>query len=277
MPVSLPFTLAYSGAVVDQSNIFVVGGLRGNQGPSSSLIKFNLEDLTLTTLSSMREPRDCVSVTKVDNFIYAIGGYNGIWISRTVERYDVTKNQWYDCGEMKEVRSDAGVAVLNGLIYVIGGFNGHAQHSSVEIFDPEKGEWRMGKPLLKARSGVKVTEMDGKLYVVGGWSGGSERLSCGEVFDPKTNKWTKLPRMNVPRSNYSLVVADGQLMVAGGYDGSGLTQSTEILDQKNKTWVFGQSMMEARSGAASCSVSVREMKPDVRKRYRDIFSPAPQS
>ena len=277
LPVSLPFTLAYSGAVVDQSNIFVVGGLRGNQGPSSSLIKFNLEDLTLTTLSSMREQRNYVSVTKVDNFIYAIGGYNGIWISRTVERYDVTKNQWYDCGEMKEVRSDAGVAVLNGLIYVIGGFNGHAQHSSVEIFDPEKGKWRMGKPLLKARSGVKVTEMDGKLYVVGGWSGGSERLSCGEVFDPKTNKWTKLPRMNVPRSNYSLVVADGQLMVAGGYDGSGLTQSTEILDQKNNTWVFGKSMREAQSAVASCSVSVREMKPDVRKRYRDIYSPAPQS
>ena len=277
LPVSLPFTLAYSGAVVDQSEIFVVGGWRENQGPSSSLIKFNLEDWTLTTLSSMREPRNYVSVTKVDNFIYAIGGNTGLRRLRTVERYDVTKNQWYDCGEMKEVRSDAGVAVLNGLIYVIGGFNGHAQHSSVEIFDPEKGEWRMGKPLLQARSGVKVTEMDGKLYVVGGWSGGSERLSCGEVFDPKTNKWTKLPRMNVPRSNYSLVVADGQLMVAGGYDGSGLTQSTEILDQKNKTWVFGQSMMEARSGVASCSVSVREMKPDVRKRYRDIFSPAPQS
>ena len=277
LPVSLPFTLAYSGAVVDQEEIFVVGGWRENEGPSSSLIKFNLEDLTLTTLSSMRESRNYVSVTKVGNFIYAIGGNTGLRRLRTVERYDVTKNQWYDCGEMKEVRSDAGVAVLNGLIYVIGGFNGHAQHSSVEIFDPEKGTWRSGKPLLKARSGVKVTEMDGKLYVVGGWSGGSERLSCGEVFDPKTNKWTKLPRMNVPRSNYSLVVSDDQLMVAGGYDGSGLTQSTEILDQKNKAWVFGQSMREAQSAMASCSVSIREMKPDLRKRYRDIFSSALKS
>ena len=278
LPVSLPFTMAYSGAVVDQSEIFVVGGWRENQGPSSSLIKFNLEDWTLTTLSSMREPRNYVSVTKVDNFIYAIGGNTGLRRLRTVERYDVTKNQWYDCGEMKEVRSDAGVAVLNGLIYVIGGSHGLAVHSSVEIFDPEKGEWRMGKPLLKARSGVKVTEMDGKLYVVGGVEE-FETLSCGEVFDPKTNKWTKLPRMNVPRSNYSLVVADGQLMVAGGYDGSGLTQSTEILDQKNKTWVFGKSIVNgmAQLAVASCSVSVREMKPDVRKWYRDIFSPAPQS
>ena len=113
--------------------------------------------------------------------------------------------------------------------------------------------------------------------MVGGWSGGSERLSCGEVFDPKTNKWTKLPRMKVPRSNYSLVVSDDQLMVAGGYDGSGLTQSTEILDQKNKAWVFGQSMREAQSAMASCSVSIREMKPDLRKRYRDIFSSALKS
>ena len=121
---------------------------------------------------------------------------------------------------------------------------------------------------------VCVASLMDVLYVVGGWSGGSERLSCGEVFDPKTNKWTELPRMNVPRISHSLVVSDGQLMVAGGCNmEEGCLQSTEILDQKNKTWVFGKSIVNgmAQLAVASCSVSVREMKPDVRKRYRDMF------
>lgn len=272
LPVSLPFSLAYSGAVLEESEIFLVGGWRENVGPSSGLFKFNLKDWTFTTLSSMNEARNYLAVAKIDKNIYAVGGNTGSRRLRTVERYDISKNQWFDCGEMREVRSDAGIAVLNGLIYVIGGFNGHAQHSSVEIFDPEEGTWTMGEPLRKKRSGVKATVMDGKLYVVGGWSGGADRLRCGEVFNPKTGKWTKLPKMNVPRSNYSLSVSDGQLMVVGGYDGSGLTLTTEILDLESNTWVFGKSMRDVKSAVASCSLPIVEMKPEVRQNFRDLCS-----
>ena len=279
LPVSLPFSLVYSGVVLEESEIFLVGGWRGwPEGLSSGLHKFNLEDWTFTTLSSMNEVRSSHAVTKIGKMIYALGGSgSGGWEVRTVERYDITKDQWTDCGEMKDPRSGAGVAALNGLIYVIGGFNQSGHLSSVEIFDTEKGTWTMGKPLMKKRSGVQAAVLNGKIYVVGGSSGWLESLRCGEVFDPNTGEWTELPKMNVPRSNYSLFVADGQLMVVGGIDGvdvwESLTETTEILDLKTNTWIFDKAMKDAKAAVASCSVPVRDMKPELRKKYRDLCSP----
>ena len=114
LPVSLPFALADSGAVLEESEIYLVGGYRENEGTSSGLLKFNLEDWTFTTLSSMNEVRGYLAVTKIDKNIYAMGGRDtGYRRLRTVERDDITKNQWHDCGEMREARDGACVAVLN--------------------------------------------------------------------------------------------------------------------------------------------------------------------
>ena len=255
---------------MEKSGIYLTGGFQENVGESKGLFKLNLEDFTLAPLSKMREKRNYVSLASNDGFIYCLGGHTGTERLRTAERYDIDNNQWYDCPSMREARSDAGAAALNGKIYIVGGFDGHRQHSSVEVFDPEADTWTFGKPMSKKRSGVKATVMNGKLYVVGGWSGGTRRLSCGEVYDPHTDKWTPLPEMNVPRSNYSLFVADGQLVVAGGYDGSGLTQTTEILNERKKKWVFGRNMMDARSASAAVSISKEMISPEVLKSLNDL-------
>ena len=103
--------------------------------------------------------------------------------------------------------------------------------------------------------------------------GGNGRLSCGEVFDPATGQWSSLPLMNRPRSNYSLLVTRGQLMVLGGYDGSGLTETTEILDETNMKWVFGSNMMDAKSATASCTVSFKDIEPEMFQKFRDFCAP----
>ena len=274
LTVTLPMALSYSAAILEKSDIFLVGGwLENPPGPTNKLFKFNLKDSTLMELSSMQEARNYVGVARLDNNIFAVGGNMGPRRLRTTERYDITRNQWYDCGEMAEVRSDAGVAALNGKIYVIGGFNGHTQHASMEVLDPQEGTWSPASRMSRARSGVKAAVMNGKIYVVGGWGGGNGRLSCGEVFDPATGEWSRLPLMNRPRSNYSLLVTRGQLMVLGGYDGSGLTETTEILDETNMKWVFGSNMMDAKSATASCTVSFKDIEPEMFQKFRDFCAP----
>ena len=99
------------------------------------------------------------------------------------------------------------------------------------------------------------------------------RLSCGEVFDPATGQWSRLPQMNRRRSNYSLVVTQGQLMVLGGSNQSGLTETTEILDEKNMKWVYGRNMIDATSATASCTVSYKDIEPEVFQKYRDFCAP----
>jgi len=280
LTVTLPMALSYSGAVMGKSEIFLVGGWVGTEGPTKKLFKFNLQDSSLTELSSMQEARSRVGVARLNNNIFAVGGNGkgtGTGVVRTAERYDITRNQWYDCGEMAEVRSDAGVAALNGKIYVIGGFNGQNQpQASMEVLDPQEGTWSLARGMSKARSGVKAAVMNGKIYVVGGWNGETgrwRRLSCGEVFDPATGQWSRLPQMNRRRSNYSLVVTQGQLMVLGGSNQSGLTETTEILDEKNMKWVYGRNMIDATSATASCTVSYKDIEPEVFQKYRDFCAP----
>ena len=213
--------------MLDQSTIFIAGGYLSSQGFINSLIKLDLQDLSLTQLSKFSGPRNYVGLTKIGQELFVVGGHSGPQRLRSIERYSIPRNQWYTYGEeMQERRSDAGVAAVDGKIFVVGGFDGFKQHRSVEIFNPQTGTWKSGKKMMKGRSGVKAAVKDGKLYVVGGWSGGPDRLRCGEVFDPKKG-WSALPEMLVPRSNYSIFVAEGRLMVAGGYTGFGLTETVE--------------------------------------------------
>ena len=52
LPVSFPTGYAYSGAVVDQSTIYIAGGHLEGQGPINCLFKLNLDDLSLCQLSN---------------------------------------------------------------------------------------------------------------------------------------------------------------------------------------------------------------------------------
>ena len=274
LPISFPAGYAYSGAVVDQSTIYIAGGYLEGQGPVNFLLKLNLDDLSLRQLSKFGTPRNYVGLCKIDQELFVVGGHSGTERLRSIERYSIAKNQWFTYGdEMVEKRSDAGVAALNGKIYVVGGFNGFKQFRSVEIFNPETGTWQFGKKMKRRRSGVKVAVKDGKLYVVGGWSGGAGRLTCGEVFDPKKNSWYALPEMLVPRSNYSIFVADGRLTVAGGYTGSGLTETVEYLDEKIMKWKFAKrNLPDARSAMGSVSVPVDNLNEEALNKFRDLCS-----
>ena len=274
LPISFPTGYAYSGAVVDQSTIYIAGGHLDGLGPVNSLFKLNLEDLSLSHLSQFGTPRNYVGLCKIGRELFVVGGHSGTQRMRSIEKFSIEKNQWFSYDEdMMEKRSDAGVAALNGKIYVVGGFNGFKQFRSMEIFDPETGTWQFGKKMKKRRSGVKLAAKNGKLFVVGGWSGGGGRLTCGEVFDPKKNSWTALPDMLVPRSNYSIFVAEGRLVVAGGYTGSGLTETVEYLDEKVMRWKWGKrNLLDARSAMSSVSVPVDNLSDETLKKFRDLCS-----
>ena len=272
LPISFPTGYAYSGAVLDKSTIYIAGGFLDGLGPTNSLFKLNLEDLSLSHLSKFKSPRNYVGLTKIGEDIFVVGGHSGSERQRSIEKYSIAENQWFTYEkEMVQKRSDAGVAALNGKIYVVGGFNGFKQFRSTEIFDPQTGTWSFGKKMIKRRSGVKLAVKDGKLYVVGGWSGGAGRLSCGEVFDPRKNSWSALPEMRIPRSNYSIFVADGRLMVAGGYTGSGLTETVEYLDEEIMKWKFWKkNLLDARSAMSSVSVPVDNLSDETLKKFRDL-------
>ena len=60
----------------------------------------------------------------------------------SVERFDISLNQWFMVRPIHRTRSDAGAATLGGKIYIVGGFDGVAPTSTAEVFAAGTGrQW----------------------------------------------------------------------------------------------------------------------------------------
>jgi kelch-like protein 19 len=59
-------------------------------------------------------------VVSLDQYVYAIGGYDSNSQLKTVERFDTENNTWEFVANMKSPRSALSCAVLGGKIYAIG-------------------------------------------------------------------------------------------------------------------------------------------------------------
>ena len=269
LSVNLPSGLTSEIAVVG-SEIFLAGGHLEGAGPTDQLIKLNLQDLSLTPMSRMREKRTrhrcCLAGNKLlGQYLYVVGGC----VEGTVERYDLTANQWEDCGSMNEPRFGPGLAALDDKLYVLGGQLGNSVSRTVEEFDPHQGKWTYTTPMIKARYDIRVCVYNSKLYVVGGWGkrrNRQRRRSC-EMFDPVTKVWREVPRMNEGRADCSLLVANGQLMVAGGCSSSDVSRF-EVLEKK---WIPVQHRNTAGQFRA-VSVPVDDLSKEARDRFRSLMS-----
>ena len=56
----------------------------------------------------------------MDQYVYAVGGYDATYQLPSVERYCVETNQWEMLAQMNRPRSALGVAVVNSKLYAVG-------------------------------------------------------------------------------------------------------------------------------------------------------------
>ena len=99
----------------------------------------------------MAEARSDHGVAVLDGKLYAMGGYNGDYLS-SVERYDPALDAWEAVAPMAEAREAHAVAVLDGKLYVAGGMGaGNTHLSSVERYDPALDAWEAVAPMAAAR------------------------------------------------------------------------------------------------------------------------------
>lgn len=68
-----------------------------------------------------------VSVTFLDGYIYALGGFDGEHRLKSVECYDPKRNQWMMKASMNHVRSDADATACDGK------FIFESSHSSIRF------------------------------------------------------------------------------------------------------------------------------------------------
>ncbi|MDX1252911.1 MAG: hypothetical protein IDH49_11805 [Gammaproteobacteria bacterium] len=240
----------YLATVASDGYLYAIGGATGPRGddnqpiasverarinPDGSLGAWELANY-LTT------PRRGLKVVKHRNHIYAIGGYNGIFL-KSVERVDVrpdgTLGDWQLEKEASAIdRYIHSAAILDGKIYLLGGHvrsPDKMSYGDVEMASIGPGAaltpWQIERSSLQTpRFIASAFAMNGYLYMSGGHDG-QYRLDSVEYAPVDTEghagKWSYTAKLGTARSAAAVATHGNAVYVLGGMD-SGALNTVEM-------------------------------------------------
>lgn len=243
----------YLAAVVVNNSIFALGGGSGPVGddnyPIASVEMATIQkDGTLgkwQVVSNMRLPRRGLKAVALDNHIYAIGGYSGIFL-KSIEQTTVNSDGMLGSWQIDEQQAVVdryihSAALHKHTLYLLGG---HVQRSDQMSYgDVESSQinasgflspWSIEKSrLLIPRFIASAFAVNQNLYIAGGHNG-SNRLKNVE-FAPiysngRVGQWRKTTPLNIPRSAAASVVTNDRIYVLGGIGDHQVLNSVEIAD-----------------------------------------------
>jgi len=232
---------ATSGKLLFTQAIGISGFDPGNINPDSWLTK-----------TSMPSPRGALSLSVVNDTIYAIGGEgNGI----EMEAYDLHSGSWSRKTDSPVYRVAHHSSVVCGKIYVFGGTMGLGAPdvSDVHEYDPATDTWTIKSPMPAPRRHSMTCVIDEKIFVMGGMQG-STTLSTVEVYDPATDTWERKASMPTSRHSFGAGVVNGKIYIMGGAKGSSTVYSSvKEYDPVTNSWSTKSSMPTPRV-SLHCSV-----------------------
>ncbi|XP_032734186.1 kelch-like protein 12 isoform X2 [Lontra canadensis] len=191
----------YVASVSLHDRIYVIGGYDGRSRLSSvECLDYTAdEDGVWYSVAPMNVRRGLAGATTLG------GGYDGLNILNSVEKYDPHTGHWTNVTPMATKRSGAGVALLNDHIYVVGGFDGTAHLSSVEAYNIRTDSWTTVTSMTTPRCYVGATVLRGRLYAIAGYDGNS-LLSSIECYDPIIDNWEVVTSMGTQRCDAGVCV-----------------------------------------------------------------------
>ncbi|HEY5649123.1 MAG TPA: hypothetical protein VIU33_06460, partial [Nitrospiria bacterium] len=260
-PMSTP--RIFTAATAHEDIIYVAGG---EYFPEGRMLLLNTVEWTRVdkngnlgpwqTGSIMQTPRRWPTISVVDGYLYAMGGYNGTFL-KSVERarilQDGSLGPWeYLPGQLTTERYIHGGAAVGNRIYVIGGHLqsggdgiGGAEWTTVGE-DGNLTEWRPTSSMLQPRFLAGSATGGNSIFVIGGYNGGyldSVEWTAIET-DGNLGDWTASTPLPAPREGPATVILNKRIYIMGGSNqGNYLTSTawTEIgADGALGTWETGK-------------------------------------
>lgn len=241
----------YLAAVVSGHFIFALGGGSGTVGsdnrPVATVERARINpDGSLgpwQMLPTMRLPRRGLQAAVVNDHIYAIGGYSGVFL-KSIEHARVGPNgdltPWQvDPQQARLDRYIHSATAYRNRLYLLGG---HVQRSdkmsygdvesATVLGDGLLGLWKIEKSrLLTPRFIASAFAVNDYLYILGGHNGGA-RLKSVELAPIQANghvgKWRHAPPLNVPRSAAAAATTGDYVYVTGGMGDDRVLNSVEM-------------------------------------------------
>ena len=197
----------------------------------------NLPSTTLT-------PRRAFTVARLDDRIYAIGGWNGQATQlEVVEAIDPQTFRAQPAPPLHIARSQHVSVVADNAIWVIGGWNAErGLVSAVEVFSRQTNAWRIATHLPTPRREPAAALLGRRIVIAGGFNGINDGDIEGysdivEAYDLDTQQWHTLARLHTPRRGLTMVAFENKLYAIGGYlAGDGYLNTVELYDSDHDAW-----------------------------------------
>ncbi|XP_077094325.1 kelch-like protein 10 [Siphateles boraxobius] len=229
------------------SSILLAIGGWSSGNPTNEIEAYDTKaDCWVSVTQEDERPRAYHGTAVLDEFVYCIGGYDGVDYFNSVRKFNLITQTWHEVAPMYERRCYISVAVLDGIIYAIGGFDGHQRLKTVESYDPNTNQWTMMAPMNERRSDASATSLQGRIYICGGFTG-IECLFSAESFNPETNQWTFIAPMSGRRSGVGVIASADLVYAVGGFDGASRLRSAEAYNPLTNIWSDVASMYNPRS------------------------------
>ncbi len=193
--------------------------------------------------SYLTTPRRGLTAAIINERLYAIGGYNGLFLKSTefiALEAGQQPAQWQLATQQAQVdRYIHASAILGNRMYLLGGHvekGGLMSYGDVEFSTAnasgQLAPWRIAPThLLTPRFIASAFAFDNYLYIVGGHDG-IQRLSSVEMAhvssDGKITAWTPQPDLNHQRSATAIATSGRYTYIAGGIDDQGVLRSVEM-------------------------------------------------
>jgi kelch-like protein 19 len=231
-PLSIP--RGFLALAASDDYLYAIGGANDRNGRNllNSVERARiLENGSLspwTPVSPMTTPRRGPAALISRGYIYAVGGYNGIFL-RSLERARLTSNggleKWETVGPLLTTdRYIHGAALIGDHLYVIGGHvrdQGGGKGSTEWTRIGEDGaieRWRSASPLLFPRFLAAVTAAGNRLFVLGGYDGNyMSSVERAEIrSDGSLGPWSAATPLTAPREGSAAISLEGTIYLMGG-------------------------------------------------------------
>lgn len=217
-------------------------------------------------LQAMAQARCSIGATFLNGRIIIFGGYDRGECLKSVEEYDVEKQEWHGLPQMGFERGRFDSAVIGNLVYAIAGSNGNNDLKSCERYDPQLKTWTGIKSLNKPRSHnckfLKIiffyknflgcATLDNFIYCIGGSSDQVVLRDC-ERYDPTKDEWEPIALMHTARFQAACTSWRGLIVTCAGSDRWNCLDTVEAYDPQKDSW---RQLARLKTPRRGCAVAV---------------------
>jgi len=247
------------GSTTYKGKVYIAGGI-GYQPPSDTPAMASMEIYDPNTdtwqeAADMNIPRAALSLTVLNDKIYAIGGASSrlTWgqSGTVVEVYDPVKDKWTRMKDLPFQICDHRAYPWKNGIFLVGG-------SSHEILDPYNKFSKFYTPLSgkifnkasmhSIRSTFASSIYNDKIYVFGGMKTGADQgTRLAEVYDPLKNTWKSIANMPFKGFAQAAVTVNDKIWLLGGCERWHLQKTVYTYDPINNSWTRLPDLPEPRA------------------------------